>query len=201
MNLYSLKKSLLTIFGDIMVSKYPMYIFYHPTTFSIKGVDTLKIMSIIKPGDILMRSYNNYIDNYFIPKGESQCSHSGIYIGGKNFQVLHAMAEGITSHYIIDFCRCDRIVILRPKQISINQTKKLLRFSRKCFKDNVQYDFNFEDDNKKYYCHEFTAMCYIHIGMYIEKVSLKTIFRTMSPKKYLADSFYLNKNFKIIFEK
>ncbi|PKN96849.1 MAG: hypothetical protein CVU43_18605 [Chloroflexi bacterium HGW-Chloroflexi-5] len=63
--IYSIKSRFLTIFGDIKIFKWPMFAIYHPTTFRIKGYHTREIMNIVKPGDVVMRSYRDYLDGYF----------------------------------------------------------------------------------------------------------------------------------------
>ncbi|MBU1106816.1 MAG: hypothetical protein KKB51_09135 [Candidatus Riflebacteria bacterium] len=189
--IYSFKRFVLTVFGDVKVFKWPMFIVYHPTTFKIKGWHTREIMTAINPGDVVMRAYDDYLDGYFIPKGESRCSHSGLYVGDN--KIVHSIAEGSTLDDIIDFCRADRIVVLRPN----NGQAWAIEHAKKCADANVEYDFNFEPGPGRYYCHEFTASCYPHLN--IEPLS-RNIFRIIpSPKAFLADSFYTNKNFTKIY--
>lgn len=190
--IYRIKRFILTIFGDIKVFKWPFFVVYSPTTFKVKGSDTRDIMAAILPGDVIMRAYCNYLDSYFIPKGESHCSHSGIYIGGHH--VVHSIAEGSIVDDIIDFCRADRIVILRPD----SGQAWAIEHAKKCADDNVPYDFNFEPGAGRYYCHEFTASCYP--GLEIDQVSAKVFGFISSPKTFLADSFYINSHFTKIYE-
>ncbi len=185
--LYAIKSFILTIFGDIKVFKWPLFVVYQPTSFKVKGDDTLKIMNLIQIGDVVMRSYVNYLDGYFIPKGTSGCTHSGIYIG--NNTVVHSIAEGSSFINIIDFCRADKVVVLRPNSGQL----WAIAHARKCADKNVPYDFNFKRGSGKYYCHEFTASCYPHLG--IRRVSRKVLGFINSPTAYLADSFYSNHAF------
>lgn len=195
---YKLKRFILTIFGDIKVFKWPLFLLYHPTSFRIKGFHTRNIMSVIQPGDIIMRSYINYLDGYFIPKGESKCSHSGLYIG--NGKIVHAIAEGTLLDDIIDFCRSDRIVVLRP----IYGQQWAIEHAKKCADKNIEYDFDFRSGNGKYYCHEFTASCFPYLK--IRELSRPIPFfqfiglSIMSPTAFLADSFFSNGSFKKIVE-
>lgn len=185
--IYNIKRIILTIFGDIKVFKWPFFVIYHPVTFKVKGRDTRTIMSEIQPGDVIMRSYYNYLDGYFIPKGTSRCSHSGLYIG--NNKIVHSIAEGSKIDDIIDFCRADKIIVLRPKK----GQEWAIEHANKCADSNVPYDFNFEEGSGKYYCHEFTASCYP--ALEIEPLSGKILGFISSPKAFLADSFYTNSNF------
>ena len=188
---YKLKSFLLTIFGDIKVFRWPLFIAYQPTSFKIKGPETRSIMSLIEPGDVIMRSYSSYLDGYFIPKGESQCSHSGLYIGEN--QVIHSIAEGSKTDDSIDFCRTDKIIILRPAE----GQPLAIEHALKCADSNVPYDFNFESGSGRYYCHEFTASCYPTLN--IKPLSGKILNLFDSPEAFLADSFYKNSHFEKVY--
>ena len=60
-------KKLLTIFGDIKVYKYPFFLIYQPKGYRVTGYEIEKILNVIKPGDILVRGYYDYLDGKFIP--------------------------------------------------------------------------------------------------------------------------------------
>lgn len=189
---YRIKKAFLTVFGDIKVFPGPFWVIYQPSSFRIKGLETRGIMAQVQPGDVLMRGYVNYLDGYFIPKGESGCSHSGVYIG--DGLMVHAIAEGAQRIDLIDFCRCDRIVLLRPAS---GQERAIAHVIR-CADQDVPYDFNFKPGNGKYYCHELTASAYPDLG--IQPLSRKVLGLFDSPVAYLADSFYTNPNFERLYE-
>lgn len=189
--IYALKRKVLTIFGDIKIFKWPFFVIYQPTSFRVKGADTREIMARLVPGDVVMRAYVDYLDGYFIPKGESGCSHSGLYVGDN--QVVHSIAEGSTLIDIIDFCRTDKMIVLRPS----DGQAWAIDHAKKCADKNIPYDFDFTPGPGKYYCHEFTASCYPQLN--IEMLSRKVLGFIPSPKAFLADSFYTNKNFEKIF--
>jgi hypothetical protein len=189
--MYNAKRFVLTIFGDIKIFKWPFFVIYQPTSFRIKGADTRNIMNCIQPGDVIMRAYNDYLDGYFIPKGESGCSHSGLYVGDN--MVVHSVAEGSSLIDIIDFCRADKIIVLRPS----NGQEWAIEHAKKCADANIPYDFNFEPGPGKYYCHEFTASCYPQLN--IKPLSRKVFGFISSPKAFLADSFYVNSNLTKIY--
>lgn len=56
------KKLFLTIFGKIKVFRWPMFIVYDPSTYLVKGQQIREILDIIKPGYIIGRGYDNYLD-------------------------------------------------------------------------------------------------------------------------------------------
>ncbi|MDP3653419.1 MAG: YiiX/YebB-like N1pC/P60 family cysteine hydrolase [Rhodoferax sp.] len=184
---YALKRWALTIFGDIRIFRWPLFVVYQPTSFRIKGRDTREVMDILRPGDVIMRAYDDYLDGYFIPKGESGCSHSGLYIGDNH--VVHSIAEGSMVIDVIDFCRTDKIIVLRPDRCQA----WAIEHARKCADANIPYNFDFSPGPGKYYCHEFTASCYPEL--HIETVSRRVLGLFASPKAFLADSFYTNRHF------
>lgn len=93
-----------------------------------------------------MRGYNKYadgklIDVFGIDTSKSIIgggwSHGAIYIG-KN-KVIHAIAEGVSETNIIDFTRCDRICIFRPKKSQAAGIRNAKRFLR----EKIGYDFSY----------------------------------------------------------
>jgi len=125
----------LTIFGDIKVFPFPMFCIYDPGSYRVKGEDIRRLISTVKPGDILVRGFTNYLDGYFIP---GYFSHAGLFVGpveekdrelvhrphGKKIfrtgdqMVVHALAEGVLMEDLIQFCRCDYMAVLRfPEKI------------------------------------------------------------------------------------
>jgi len=133
-------EKLLTWFGDIKYFKAPFFLVYDPSSYAVKGEDTREVIDIIQPGDVVLRAYDHYIDGKFIP---GTFSHVGFFYGkstekdrksagttiddnpGKLARVqrdefktgkqmmIHAMADGVFMEDVINFCRCDKMVILR----------------------------------------------------------------------------------------
>lgn len=130
----------LTFFGDLKYFKWPFFIVYDPSSYKVRGEDVRQLINILQPGDILLRSYDNYIDGLFIP---GMFSHVGFYYGeateadrnsagtmiddnpdklhrvqhddfktGEQM-VIHAMADGVFMEDVINFCRCDKLAVLR----------------------------------------------------------------------------------------
>lgn len=121
---------ILTTFGDIKVYRWPMFVVYAPQGYAVRGVDCRGAMAAVEPGDVLLRGYVDYLDGYFIP---GFFSHAGTYVGeikpddlrgaeGVDAEalfepgpqmVVHAKAEGVLCEDLLDFCRTDRMAILR----------------------------------------------------------------------------------------
>jgi len=178
----NLPKWLLNATSNIRFSKYPMFIQYKPAGYKIKGFEIEIIRNLIQPADILLRNFNGYLNSIATP---GVYSHAGIYIGkydqvfkvkkrnrsvvgcvdivDTQFKdvpmVVHALGEGVVSETLHDFCRCDKLCILRPKFITTTIKKaiaKALIYKSK----RVGYDYKFiSDDNSTVYCTELVDNC------------------------------------------
>lgn len=199
---YGVRAALLTVFGDIKVFKRPMFAVYDPGSYKVKGRDCRAILNGIEAGDVLLRGYDCYLDGYFIPVGESGCSHSGLFVGGND--VVHSIAEGVTEDDLLDFCRADRVVVLRAL-VSEEDKAEAVRLALS--RVGRPYDFDFttadtEDSkpkNDRFYCHEFTRYCYPRVE--IEKMTGRSRFLGIKgPEMYLADSFYTSPAFVRVYE-
>jgi Permuted papain-like amidase enzyme, YaeF/YiiX, C92 family len=137
-------ESFLTVFGDLKVFRWPLFFLYDPGSYMVKGKDMREVINVIRPGDILLRGYVNYLDGYFIP---GYFSHVGLYLGqvdprliesiwseDDNYapldevlkhsvsgeqMVIHSMAEGVFMEDLLNFCRCDYMIIMRfPEKLT-----------------------------------------------------------------------------------
>lgn len=124
----SIYNNFLKFFGDIKVFKYPFFILYDPGSYRVKGAEVRIVLDCVEKGDILIRGYVNYLDGLFIP---GFFSHAGLFLGDtKNIlqdlpevleskvyrgsqAVIHSMAEGVFMEDLINFCKCDYLIILR----------------------------------------------------------------------------------------
>ncbi len=129
----SLRDRLLTIFGDLKIFRFPLWLVYDPGSYLVKGRDARAVIDCVRPGDVLVRGYTMYLDGKFIP---GYFSHAGLYLGettaadlalvperartrllaGKQM-VVHAIAEGVLMEDLLDFCRCDRLLVLRFPEV------------------------------------------------------------------------------------
>lgn len=199
-------RSFLTFFGDIKVFKFPFFIVYDPGSYLVKGEDIRNVINTIQPGDIVLRGYKNYLDGYFIP---GFFSHAGLYVGKvvdsdkqfvkegeeKEFKtgeqmVVHSMAEGVFMEDIINFCRCDYMIILRRNPSIESEAAKAYTFA-KVFETALQnlgkgYDFKFDFvDFTNLSCTEFVyASCLCIMEDYDIKIREK---RVLGIKKRIID--------------
>jgi len=152
---YKIKKFIINFFGSIVLYPRPMFVmFYGGVHYKIKGPHLRLIIDTIEPGDILLRTYDNYLSSMVIP---GYWSHAALYVGDNN--VIHVGGDGIVEEDILTFTRCDDIAILR-----INDEERISRAIKKAkefLATGVKYDYDFEKgDDKKMYCTEFTDKCY-----------------------------------------
>ena len=134
--IYKLWSKFLTAFGNVKVFSWPLFLVYDPDDYAVTGKQVLGIMNVIQKGDIILRGYTKYLDGYFIPD-KLAFSHGAIYVG--DGKIIHAVAEGVSETDIIDFTRCDRIAIFRPKK----GQSKAIATAKKFLKNKVPYDFGF----------------------------------------------------------
>lgn len=165
----------LKIFGDIKVFKFPFFLLYDPGSYLIKGNEVRQIINTLQPGDILVRGYKNYLDGYFIP---GFFSHTGLYLGNVPNQnnitllpstqekyyaegeqiVAHAMAEGVFMEDLLNFCRCDYLVVLRANETSQETIDEI--YVRALMELGTPYDFKFDfSQYGNLSCTEFVYLC------------------------------------------
>jgi len=128
-----LRDRLLTILGDIKVFRWPLFLVYDPGSYLVRGRDMRELIDLVRPGDVLVRGYTMYLDGKFIP---GYFSHAALYLGevteadrahaperhrGRvepgDQMVIHAVAEGVGMLDVLDFARCDRLVVLRFPEV------------------------------------------------------------------------------------
>ena len=190
--LYKCWSKFLTWVGNIKVFPWPFWLIYDPSDYDITGKQILEIIEIIKPGDIILRGYKQYLDGKFIPD-PLKYSHGAIYVG-KN-QIIHAIAEGVSYENIIDFCMCDRIAIFRPKKYQRNAIKIAKKFA----KNKIKYDFGFCNGVSALYCFELAAEAYPRLN--IPKQTVSKFFGLIKKKNvYLAESFFKSTDMSCIYQ-
>lgn len=189
--LYKLWSKFLTAFGEIKIFKFPMFLVYDPHYFSVGGEQVLDIISILEPGDIILRGYDNYLDGCFIPDPLS-FSHGALYIG--NGKIIHAVAEGVSETNVIEFTRCDRIAIFRPKRYQ----KRAISRAKKFLKNKTPYDFGFNNSVSSLYCFELCGLCYDKLD--IPTLTIKKFFGLIKKENvFLAESFVKSKDLTCIY--
>ena len=188
-----IQATVLKIFGYIKVYPAPMFIVYDPSYFKMTGDKMREVENLLKPGDIICRGYDNYLDSYFIAlTSPDRYSHAGVYIGDN--KIIHAMQPRVREDDILDFMECDRIVVFRPrkgKTLAIKRAKSFLA-------EGTEYDYDFKLDSGKLYCFELAAECYKELDKTIYQK--KALFGLVKRNLILASSFAESKDFTRVFE-
>lgn len=216
--LTTIRNGFLKFFGDIKIFKFPFFILYDPGSYKVKGYEIRYVLDNIVKGDILVRGYSNYLDGYFIP---GFFSHAGLFLGvtqksdmvltkdieDKFYEgsqvVIHSMAEGVFMEDIINFCKCDYLLILRRN----NRTEPDADFEssfkivyQKALKNlGKGYDFKFDfSDIGNLSC---TELVYVSNQDFLQKynVDIKERKILFGKKKLLIPDDFVTKEFDIIF--
>jgi len=126
------------------------------TAYKMKGEDVRNLLTIIEPGDIILRRYDHYISGLMIP---GYFTHAAIYTGDN--KIIHMLGDGIDKQDILTFCRCDEIAIIRcfDKEMKCNAIEKANIY----FKQGIEYDFDFDFSSEtRFSCTEFIDEIYKH---------------------------------------
>lgn len=186
--LYAIKRYLLDILGDIKVYCFPFFMVYDPSTFRVKGYHTRQALNVLEPGDIILRKYVHYLDGFFIP---GEYSHTGVYVG--DGKVVHAISENVQYIDVIDFLRCDGFCIMRCKDR--NAAKEAVEIAKSLI--DAPYDFDFRDNNGRYYCHELGVVCYKSLNLQKKKAVIMGID---CGERYLSSTFTESEHFEKVLE-
>lgn len=192
---YKIWSKFLTMFGDIKCFRFPLWIVYDPDDYQVTGQNVLDIINALKPGDIVLRGYNKYLDGKMIPNFKNDVigigfSHGAIYIGDNI--ILHAVAEGVSQINVVDFCQCDRIAIFRPvKGGAKNAVRNAKKYAGK------KYDFIFRENNNSVYCFELCKLAYPKSD--IKTMTVKKFFGLVKKDVYVAQSIVQAKDFKLVY--
>lgn len=186
-----LKIKIITILGDIKVFGYPAWIVYDPKSYLLNGKDFAAVTSVLKPGCILLRRYDNYLDNGFI---EGFWNHAGVYVGAPGDpygKVIHSIAEGVRSDTIFDFMKADHVCVLEPAfafDLSVVQTRLESFVGR-------PYDFDFNPNYPdKLFCTELAYWAFDGFDHGIKKTT------TYLGREAILPDHVLKANFKLLYK-
>jgi uncharacterized protein YycO len=156
--LFKIEKAIFRFIGDIKWAGilHPLWFTINSTSFRLKGKHYRKLESVIRPGDILIRRFEGYVDKWFIP---GFWNHAGIYVGhvdGKGHQVIHAISDGVVVDDLIDFMRTDHMIVLRAPSDSVFEA-----ITRAKEAIGSEYDFAFDfEETARFSCTELISHCY-----------------------------------------
>lgn len=179
------------IVGNTKVFKFPLWLVYDPDQPKVDGEHILRIMSKVRPGDVIMRGWRHYLNGYFIP---GDYSHGGICIGGN--KVIHAVPQGVVECNIIDFIMADRILVLRPthgQEFALERAKDAVA-------NEVPYDFKMTEGDDAFYCFELCAYCYRPLAISKRRPELLGGLVKRKEPAWLSASFIESPDFAKVLE-
>lgn len=153
---YNIKKDIVSWAADIRIYKGGIII-AGSSYYKLKGHHVRSIITLVEPGDILLRKYDHYLGSILIP---GFWSHAAIYAGDD--VVIHMLGHGITVEDILTFTRADHMMILRHenKDMAAKAAARAIELSHR----QIEYDYDFDEkDTSKLYCTEFANVCYDRI--------------------------------------
>lgn len=178
-----IKEQFIKWFADIRVYV-GGFILFGSSAYEIKGQHMRDILSILKPGDILLRRYNHYLGSLAVP---GYWSHVAIYVGDD--KVIHMLGNGIAREDILTFMRCDDIMVLRcPEK---DRVLNAICASYNYYNLSIKYDYSFNfKDKSKMSCTEL-----LH-DVYAEPKITKRL-----SDKYICPDDFLNSIFEVVWRK
>jgi uncharacterized protein YycO len=152
-------KNFVKYFGNTQIRPYPCFFLWGACGYRVDGKAQRSILETIQPGDILLRRWNYYTSNWFIP---GYWSHAGIYTG--NDIVIHSTPKnGVHEEDILGFLRADAVCVLRVPDMTAEEREEEIAKARQIL--GRKYDHAFEGkDDSNYYCFEVVAQCLSHIS-------------------------------------
>lgn len=188
---YKIKSAVTGWFGDVKIYKYPFFIIAGHVAYKIKGEHQREILSVLKPGDVLLRRYDHYISGLMIP---GYFTHAALYVGDD--QVIHVTGIGINKEDILTFLRCDNIKVLRCKDETKIQPAIDHAWAQLDKEIKYDYDFNMESPDK-FYCSEFVDFSFgypVRDDIVYEGEGIKGGY-------VLPDDFLVSEAFEIVWHK
>jgi hypothetical protein len=191
--LYKIKAKFLDIFGNIRISKLPPFLFYDDVVYKMNGDRIRDVLKVSKPGDVILRGFDSYLDSMFVPSTR-RYSHAGIIV--ENGKVIHSVSPCVEKIDLIDFMQCDRIAIARPSR----NVRNALKTAKEFLRNKTPYDFSFSCGESALYCFELAAYCYPKLNVEKKTASIFHGLIKKSEKVYLSDSFFDSKDFTVVYE-
>lgn len=159
--------------------------------YFITGEDTSNILNLVKPGDILLRNFNCFL-NIFLFR---EYFDSGMYLGKHSLAQFNK--DKIECANLISFLRCDKVLILRideskilnyleAKEKAIDRCHQFVQISKK-----FDIDFELECINE----FKIPISCFKELG-FLKIFDIKK-------QRYVYNDFSLLNSpfFKIIYKK
>ncbi|MDA8098286.1 MAG: YiiX/YebB-like N1pC/P60 family cysteine hydrolase [Nitrospiraceae bacterium] len=174
-----LPKWMIQLTGDLYLHRFPFWFVYKPHHYAVTGSQVRSILNEARPGDILLRRYEGFLNTIFTP---GFWGHAALCV--EDTSVIHAIGAGVVKEDLITFCRTDAVSLVRIKGATEEQKGKALACAHEHAKQRTAYDYRFKDRNHAVYCTELVNVCYENLfGSAYEKVFGDDILRPYGIRK------------------
>ena len=208
----NVRQWLLEGLGHVRIYNRPFWFVFGPKGYDVKARHLRKALSMLSPGDVILRRYDSYLLSYFIP---GRFSHSGVYVGADPedksvMEVVHALGTGVQKTDVIDFLMgCDGFAILRPRCLP-EVCAEACAIARSYI--GAQYDYRFDicedyanrDEvqarTASVYCHELTRSCFPRLNIPTMQPQLWNGMIRSSKRQFLAQSFFDSPDFEVAYD-
>ena len=150
-----LPKWLIKLSGELYLHNYLFWFIYRPHHYALSGPDVRKVLDAVRPGDILLRRYDGYVNTLFTP---GFWGHAALCVSTED--VIHAVGIGVVREDLITFCRTDSVAVLRVRDATPSMIEGALACAQTHEKERTAYDYQFSDKNHAVYCTELVNVCY-----------------------------------------
>ena len=209
----NVRQWVLDALGRVRVYGRPFWFVFSPADYKVKARHLRKALALLEPGDVLVRRYDSYLLNLFIP---GRFSHSGVYVGTEEVcgdaagVVVHALGTGVQKTDVIDFLACcDGFAVLRP-QCQREEKALACHIARRYVEATYDYRFDICEDysnreevqvrTKSVYCHELTRSCFPNLKVPTVQPQLWNGMVRSSKQQFLADSFFESPDFRVVYD-
>lgn len=150
-----LPKWLIRLSGDLYLHRYLFWIIYRPHHYAMLGPEVRRVLEAVRPGDILLRRYDGYVNTLFTP---GFWGHAALCVSPTD--VVHAVGVGVVREDVLTFCRTDSVAVLRVRDASPELIERAIACAGEHERARTAYDYRFRDRNRAVYCTELVNICY-----------------------------------------
>lgn len=190
--LNSIYKNIAGIFGDVKYFNYPLFLLYDPSDYHISYDDYKTFTSTLIRGDIILRTYDHYLDGAIIP---GFYSHAALYLGDD--LIIHAVADGIIYTDPYEFAKCDGLAIIRPN-VGYGFIERACKYAIDQLGKEYDFWFNFDNENT-YCCTELVYWSYKDV-LPIKPKLIKKMFGTVQQEIISPDDFLTAEKCTLVWE-
>lgn len=184
----AIKHKAIKMTGEITLTPYPCWMNYKMRQHKVNGKEVREVLSAIWEGDILLRRFDGYLNTIFTP---GFYGHAAISVKGND--VAHAVSKGVCLEDILEFVRCDSIILLRPNDWRLKDRAVMKAMAMATCAEKIPYDFDFERTNASQYCTEFMNTVYEGVfNRYFTKFGKHSVL--------LPDSILRSQDFRVVYE-